>query len=231
VSGDELAEIRSALGAEVARLQSIPGEQFGYLDPASRTRQPTWRGSFLTMIDDVLGDALRLGATLPRPTAEIAEIAAAHGDALDEVEEPRLVHFDLWDNNVFMREQDGRRVVEGIIDGERAFYGDPLAEFVGLAVAGDPDGVPGLVAGYEQAAGRELARDDAARRRLALYKIYLALIMFTEGPTRGFAGAEHQPYLDWAGGFLNSELALLDERRVTTQTPRARARLQERIAP
>jgi hypothetical protein len=86
------------------------------------------------------------------------------------------------------------------------------------------------VAGYEDEAGEALARDGAARRRLALYKVYLAIIMFTEGSTRGFAGSEHQPYLDWAGGFLHTELELLDQSRVTTPTaPRARARAHERI--
>jgi hypothetical protein len=45
-----------------------------------------------------------------------------------------VVHFDLWDSNVFVQERDGRFGIEGVIDGECAFYGDPLAEFVALAV-------------------------------------------------------------------------------------------------
>jgi aminoglycoside phosphotransferase (APT) family kinase protein len=226
----EVCEIRRGLGKQVAHLHSVVGESFGYLDPQSRTRQPTWRGAFLTMLDDILGDAQAHGVTFPRSSAEIAALASAHGDALDRVREPRLVHFDMWDNNVFVREQDGLRVIEGIIDGERAFFGDPLAEFVGVALAGDPDGVPTLVAGYEEVAGRALERDEAARRRLALYKIYLALIMFTEVPTRGFAESTHQQYLDWATGFLHTELELLDQSRLTTPNPRARARHHERIA-
>ncbi|MEV2240808.1 hypothetical protein [Micromonospora sp. NPDC049891] len=59
--------------------------------------------------------------------------------------------------------------MEGIIDGERAFYGDPIAELVSLAVFAEPAGVPGPLPGY-------LGRDhltDAERDRLRLYQMYL----------------------------------------------------------
>ena len=62
---------------------------------------------------------------------------AARGQ-LDEVTEPRYVEWDLWDSNVLVR--DG--AIVGIIDHERAFYGDPLIEagFVAtqLPAFGDP---------------------------------------------------------------------------------------------
>lgn len=224
---DEVAELRRGLGRDVARLHGAVGDSFGYPYRGSRSRQATWRGSFLAMVDDVLRDARALEVELPWP--DVAEIVAAHADALDPVDVPRLVHFDLWDNNAFVVERDGARVLEGVIDGERCFYGDPLAEFVGLAVGLELDAFPALVAGYEEVAAWPLLRDDAARRRLALYKVYLGLIMFTEGPTRGFAGPDHQVYLDWIGEIVRSELELLQS-RATTQTPRARARDSERIA-
>jgi aminoglycoside phosphotransferase (APT) family kinase protein len=226
----EVLEARRALGTEMARMHSIVGSAFGYPNPRSRSRQATWRGSFLAMIDDVLCDATELGVTLPRPAPELAELCAAHADALDAVHVPRLVHYDPWDKNVFVVERDGAPAIEGIIDGERCFYGDPLAEFVGLARMEAPEFRPTLLDAYERAADWTVERDDAARRRLALYRIYLALIMFTEGPTRGFAGPTHQGHLDWAGGYARTELALLDGSRVTQTTPRARARHDERIA-
>jgi len=46
-------------------------------------------------------------------------------DALRDVTEPRLLHWDLWDGNVLRKE--GR--VSGIVDFERAIWGDPLMEF------------------------------------------------------------------------------------------------------
>jgi aminoglycoside phosphotransferase (APT) family kinase protein len=224
---EELGEVRRELGRAVARLHSATSTTFGYPNPASRSRQATWRGSFLAMVDDVLRDGVELGVELPWP--RIAEVFDAHADALDAVTVPRLVHYDLWDNNAFVVEQDGRRAIEGIIDGERAFYGDPLAEFVALDLGLELEHYPTLLAGYEEVADWPLAADPGARRRLGLYKIYLGLIMFTEGPTRGFAGPAHQAYLDWIGAIVQSELEVLDQSRVTTPTPRARARHHERI--
>jgi aminoglycoside phosphotransferase (APT) family kinase protein len=225
---EELGEVRRELGREVARLHTATADSFGYPNPRSRSRQATWRGSFLAMVDDVLRDGVELGVELPWP--RLAEVFAAHADALDAVTVPRLVHYDLWDNNAFVVEHEGRRAIEGIIDGERAFYGDPLAEFVALDLGLELDHYPTLLEGYEEVADWPLAADPGARRRLALYKIYLGLIMFTEGPTRGFAGPAHQTYLDWIGAIVQSELELLDQSRVTTPTPRARARHHERIA-
>jgi aminoglycoside phosphotransferase (APT) family kinase protein len=227
LSEEELGEVRRELGREVARLHSATADSFGYPNPRSRSRQATWRGSFLAMVDDVLRDAGELGVDLPWP--RIAEVFAAHADALDAVTVPRLVHYDLWDNNAFVHEQDGRPRIEGIIDGERAFYGDPLAEFVGLDLGLELEHYPTLLAGYEEVAEWPLAADPDARRRLGLYKLYLGLIMFTEGPTRGFAGPAHQGSLDWIGAIVQSELEVLDQSRVTTPTPRARARHHERI--
>lgn len=228
LADEELGEVRRELGRAVARLHTATSDTFGYPNPAGRSRQATWRGSFLAMVDDVLRDGVELGVELPWP--QIAAVFDAHADALDAVTVPRLVHYDLWDNNAFVVERDGRRTIEGIIDGERAFYGDPLAEFVGLDVGLELDHYPTLLEGYEEVADWPLAADPDARRRLALYKIYLGLIMFTEGPTRGFAGPAHQPYLDWIGAIVQSELTLLDQSRVTPPTPRARARHHERIA-
>jgi fructosamine-3-kinase len=228
LSAEELGEVRRELGREVARLHLATSTTFGYPHPESRSRQATWRGSFLAMVDDVLRDGVELGVELPWP--RIAEVFDAHADALDAVTVPRLVHYDLWDNNAFVVERDGRRAIEGIIDGERAFYGDPLAEFVGLDLGLELEHYPTLLSGYEEVAEWPLAADPGARRRLGLYKLYLGLIMFTEGPTRGFAGPAHQGSLDWIGAIVQSELEVLDQGRVTTPTPRARARHHERIA-
>jgi aminoglycoside phosphotransferase (APT) family kinase protein len=129
------------------------------------------------------------------------------------VREPCLVHFDLWDKNVFVQERDGPLRIEGVIDGERAFYGDPLAELVALTVLRELEEVPELLAGYQAAAGRRLPRDENARRRLALYRLYFAAIVCIEGPTRGFHGAEHERIVAWATEHLEAGLDCLRSRR------------------
>jgi hypothetical protein len=94
--------------------------------------------------------------------------------------------------------------VEGIIDGERAFYGDPIAELVSLALFTDPEQLPGLLPGY---LGRSLT--DRERTRLRLYTSYLYLIILTEDATRGFDPAGHEPIRRATLERLDAELTAL----------------------
>jgi Ser/Thr protein kinase RdoA (MazF antagonist) len=161
---------RAELGAIVAGLHGVTGDGFGYPQDPLR---PTWPMAFTEMADTVLADAVRYGVRLPRPAAEISHLVRRHEPLLELVTTPVLVHFDLWKGNILL---DGDRV-SGIIDAERAFWGDPVAEFVSLTLFRELD--TALVEGYRAAGGP--ARFDApSRRRLALYRVYLDLIMLVE---------------------------------------------------
>jgi aminoglycoside phosphotransferase (APT) family kinase protein len=156
----------------------------------------------------VLADAVEYRRELPAPAASIGRLFDRHADLLDEVTTPVLVHFDLWDGNIFVlpaagTDRDGY-AIEGIIDGERAFYGDPIAELVSLALFADPADLPGLLPAY---LGRPLT--DRERIRLRLYTAYLYLIMATEGATRGFDPAGHEPVRRTALALLDAELTAL----------------------
>jgi aminoglycoside phosphotransferase (APT) family kinase protein len=204
LSPAQAQRLRRDLGGIGARIGTVTGSRFGYPRRDGHTRAASWRASFLTFVDDILADAVEYDRELPAPAATIRRLVARHGDLLDEVTRPALVHFDLWDGNVFVVESSGGVTVEGIIDGERSFYGDPVAELVSLALFRDPDDVPGLLPGF---LGRPLT--DRERTRLRLYTVYLYLIMVTEDATRGFDPAEHEPLRRYVLGLLDAELARL----------------------
>ncbi|MFI9006208.1 phosphotransferase family protein [Actinosynnema sp. NPDC053489] len=173
----EHGALRRELGAIVRELHTIRGDVFGYVQGPNGT---TWRGAFTAMVDAVLADAERFGVELP----DVRPAVAARAHLLDEVTEPVLVHFDLWEANIFLA--DGH--VEGIIDPERALFGDPLAEIVTVALFTDLDedylagyGVPGFT--------------GAERARIALYRAYLCLVMIVEGVPRGYAGEEREGHV------------------------------------
>ncbi|MEV1120209.1 phosphotransferase [Actinosynnema sp. NPDC049800] len=173
----EHGALRRELGAIVRELHTIRGDVFGY---AQGPNAATWREAFTKMVDAVLADADRFGVELPdvRPAVE----ARAH--LLDEVTEPVLVHFDLWEANIFLA--DGH--VEGIIDPERALFGDPLAEIATLALFTDLD--DDFKAGYGYA-----GFSGAEETRIALYRAYLCLVMIVEGVPRGYAGEEREAHV------------------------------------
>jgi Ser/Thr protein kinase RdoA (MazF antagonist) len=124
-------------------------------------------------------DAVRYDAWLPVPADEVARTLRGSYDALDEVTVPQLVHFDLWQGNILVDRSPGAPRIGGLIDGERMFWGDPVADFVSLALLGDIRGDEAFLRGYREAGGR-VEFDEATCRRLALYRAYLYLIMLTE---------------------------------------------------
>jgi aminoglycoside phosphotransferase (APT) family kinase protein len=185
----ERDRLRAELGAVVAALHGITGPGFGYPQTGLAA---DWRTAFLGMVDAVLADARAFAVPLPVPAERVSELVRGRAHLLDDVRVPALVHFDLWQGNILLDDAGRGPVVSAIVDGERAFWGDPLAEMVSLALFADIGDDPAFVRGY-RAAGGTLELDARARGRLALYRCYLFLIMSVEAVPRGTVGPEHEP--------------------------------------
>jgi aminoglycoside phosphotransferase (APT) family kinase protein len=182
--GIDTTVVREECGAAFARLHAITGDFFGY--PGDRPRAGTWPAAFTSMIDALMSDADSFHVALPVRPSAIRSVVAAHRDALATVTVPSLVHFDLWDGNVLATPYaDGTAHLSGLVDGERYLYGDPMIDFCSPALFDDllaPPEQP-FVRGYRNVA--PLAIDDVLRRRLALCRLHLYLIMLVEFPSRG----------------------------------------------
>ncbi|WP_409179634.1 phosphotransferase family protein [Amycolatopsis sp. VS8301801F10] len=170
----ERAARRTELGGLVAGLHRITGTGFGYPGRLS----PSWRTAFTAMLAAVLADAERFAVALPLD--QIRTTLLARTGVLSAVRTPVLVHFDLWQGNILL----GDSGITGFVDGERAFWGDPLADLVSTALFGDIERDADFCRGYRDAGG-DLVFDDAVRVRLALYRCYLYLIMLVETVPRG----------------------------------------------
>jgi len=199
MSQAERDHYNEALGAVTRELNQIKGSGFGPLDGPLVA---SWRARFGTMVDDILGDGERRSVDLGWDYAAVREVFAEHAETLDEVTEPVFVEWDLWENNVMIRD---RRIV-AIIDHERAFYGDPLIE-AGFTAFEMP--AFGSSAAFMRGYGRtELTPAEQIRRRL--YTMYLVVIMIIETRYRGHTDdAEY----DWARARLDEFMALFGRTR------------------
>jgi aminoglycoside phosphotransferase (APT) family kinase protein len=208
VTEAERTPLRRELGRQVARLHTVTGPGFGYPSGALGPLAPDWRTAFTAMTDAILEDARDYGARLPRSVDRMAGTLRAGLPALDQVTVPALVHFDLWEGNILLdRPADGEPRIGGLIDGERMFWGDPLADFVSLALLGDIKKDEAFLAGYREEGGRA-EFDVPARVRLALYRAYLYLIMLTETVPRAVDDEQER----WVQSAVAPELvAALDE--------------------
>jgi aminoglycoside phosphotransferase (APT) family kinase protein len=184
--------LRRELGAITARLHTLAPRdgRFGYPAVESALSASDWPTAFTAMVEALLDDAARWHSPLGLPPAGIRTLVADGGYALSEVTEPRLVHFDLWPGNIFIDVTDDEKPrITGLIDHERAFFGDPAAELVSLAFGGDAGPDSDLLAGYAEAGG-SLDFGPACHHRLALYHLYLGLLLVIECGPRGY-GPDH----------------------------------------
>lgn len=189
------AGVREQLGAAIAGLHRITGPHFGYT--GDRPAAADWPTAYGAMMASLLADAADWAVPLP---PGIDTLAARHHANLATVTRPALLHFDLWDGNVLA---DGGRLT-GLVDGERFLWGDPLLDLVSPALFHRIEDAPEhpFLRGYAAATG--LVLDDAARIRLALYRVHLHVLMLAEGPSRGIpVGSERHDYVT---GLLREEL-------------------------
>jgi len=185
-----LQDIHRDLGRYTARIHSIKGDAFGY--PADRGRPHTsdWRSSYFDMVHRILEDGRAAGCRLPVREERILALLEAASPCLEEVTEPVLTHFDLWEGNIFVREYGGIWEIEGLIDCERAFWGDPHGDFVtNIALFGDIRKKRHFLEGYRDQAGRDVLFSPSLLCRLSLYRIYLYLIMLVEPAYREVDGS------------------------------------------
>ncbi|WP_055600581.1 phosphotransferase family protein, partial [Streptomyces aureus] len=204
------ASLRRELGESLARIATVTGPAYGYQQPAAGLSAPDWPTAFTAMLHAVLADASRFDVALPAPTGFLAGLPVRFGHRLAEVRRPALVHFDAWEGNaVLARTGSGPWHLSGLIDGERAFFGDPLAELVGLDPLGTAEDDADLLAGY-RSVDPALTVDVGARARLALHRVYLALVMRVESVPRAYGG-EFAAWLDtWSADRVMEQLAVLD---------------------
>jgi aminoglycoside phosphotransferase (APT) family kinase protein len=158
------------------------------------------------MMDDILADARDKSVRLPRSESALRELVQAARADLDVVKTPQLVLWDLHDSNVIVKRDPLE--LSGFLDTDRALWGDPLMEFYFRPLAN--------VSAIWQAAYRQActasgilhpADTPGAARRMALYDLYLALVMVVEVAYRSF-GANHDA---WVRGLCDQALVVCED--------------------
>ncbi|WP_379153009.1 phosphotransferase family protein [Paenibacillus sp. sgz5001063] len=184
------ASIERELGRYQYLINKITGEHFGLFGESAGAAGRTWRETFTTMIHAVLDDGERLEAKLPSSYEDIRQGLERYLPALDEVTEPRLIHWDLWNGNIFVK--DG--VIVSIIDWERALWGDVLLEYYFRHFENSPAFLEGYGVPFNTP-GEQL--------RIRLYDLYLDLIMVIECYSRQYKDENH---VRWAFDNLRETL-------------------------
>jgi len=191
------AHIDEQIGAIVREINGFTGTYYGY-DGNSSLRGEAWKEAFIKICDSVLEDGLRKNAEYGQFNVfEIRNAILKHAPALEAITTPRMVHWDAWDLNIFVK--DGH--VTGLLDFERVLWADPLLEAQFRPLFGE--GVTGYMRGYGKTS---FTHEEEQRNHL--YTLHLALVAKTEGYYRHYDTDE---VANWAMGMMVPTMKWLQE--------------------
>jgi aminoglycoside phosphotransferase (APT) family kinase protein len=125
--------------------------------------QATWAAAFGVMWNRLLDDVVACGAYTSEEARTMRDLLERHSDLFDRPVVPRLLHMDVWSQNILI---DGGGDVTGLVDFDRALWGDVEIEFAVLDYCGISE--PAFWEGY----GARRDTSPAALVRRQFYLLY-----------------------------------------------------------
>ena len=114
-------------GDAVRNLHELQGSVFGFPPPAQGwSSHAQW---LIHLVDELALDLEQCGIAVAG-LARFREQLRACRAQLELSQPPRLVHGDLWPRNVLVEQHDDGWRISAILDAERAFWGEPAAEWI-----------------------------------------------------------------------------------------------------
>lgn len=158
------------VGAHLRQLHALTATDclgataYGYLgEHRPMEPQPSWFAAFRIMWRLLLNDVVACGAYSKREAAALVDLLDRAEPHFRHPVEPRLLHMDVWHQNILVA-ADG--TVTGLVDLDRALWGDSEIEFAVLDYCGIS--TPAFWRGY----GMGCDDSPSARIRQQFYMLY-----------------------------------------------------------
>ena len=211
--GKPLSEVRSLRPSQLGRALRQVGEYlrqlhalaaphclgataYGYLgEHCPMEPQATWVDAFAVMWNKLLDDVVASGCYSTAEARALRDLFESHRAHFDCPVEPRLLHMDVWSQNILV---DAAGNVTGLVDFDRALWGDVEIEFAVLDYCGISE--PAFWEGY--GAGRDRSPEAEVRRVFyLLYEVqkYMPIAVW-RGKDRVAAQAYKEHSLELAAG-------------------------------
>lgn len=152
------------VGAALAETHQLTAAQYGYLgEHAPMTPQPTWYEAFTVMWRKMLEDVRQAGYYSDDEVTWLLSLLDTYRGVFERQAPASLLHMDVWGQNILT---DGDDNLSGLVDWDRALWGDPEIEFAVLDYCGISQ--PAFWEGY----GQPRDHSNAAQIRTLLYLLY-----------------------------------------------------------
>ena len=183
-----IRELNREIGRISRELTAITNAQFGFL--GDERRYDSLFEFVKTMLTNLLSDARRKGVDTGCDEHQLIGELDGDRESFDEVRSATLVHWDMWEGNIFVC----RNHVSGVIDWERALWGEAFMDDRFRRHNRNEDFLEGF--GQRSFSESEL-------KRIRWYDVILYLTMMIEVFYREF---EDQSQYRWAREMLRTVL-------------------------
>jgi aminoglycoside phosphotransferase (APT) family kinase protein len=134
LSQGQVADILREIGRHLRTVHDLTHDAYGYVGPHEVMEpQSDWTSAFVIMWNKLLDDIQRCGGYSDEEADHMRQLLDRHVKVFDRKEPARLLHMDVWAQNI-MVDESGR--LSGLLDWDRALWGDPEIEFAVLDYCG-----------------------------------------------------------------------------------------------
>jgi aminoglycoside phosphotransferase (APT) family kinase protein len=123
------------LGAIARSVHDVRGPYFGRPDGPA---YPSWSSVLIASFTQIAEDLERVGLDAA-DVRKAGDLATQGRATLDEVREPRLLAGDLWTVNCMLDADAPEPLISGVLDFDRAEFGDPAADWTIRMAQAKPD--------------------------------------------------------------------------------------------
>ena len=157
------AAVSFRLGQCLAQVHSQTTDRYGYIGEHRPMRPETdWTSAFRVMWGRLLDDIVGVGCYTDLQRDVLLQLLEQHIDCFDREEPASLLHMDVWAQNILV--DNGQ--LSGLVDWDRALWGDPEIEFAVLEYCGV------LNDAFYEGYGVRMETTEAAMVRRVFYLLY-----------------------------------------------------------
>jgi aminoglycoside phosphotransferase (APT) family kinase protein len=164
LAAQQIGGVLEQVGVYLAQMHALVADRYGYLGAHQpMSPQPSWAEAFTVMWSKLLDDVVACGGYSPDEADAFRRLLDIYRPHFDRPVRASLLHMDVWSQNILV-DREGR--VTGLLDLDRALWGDPEIEFAVLDYCGISE--PAFWQGY----GRDRDTSFSAQIRARFYLLY-----------------------------------------------------------
>ena len=164
LSKSRVDDVLEQVGVYLAQMHALVADRYGYLgNHRPMQPQPTWPEAFAVMWNKLLDDVVACGGYTQEEADAMRRLLDVYLPHFENPVHASLLHMDVWSQNILV-DRAGR--VTGLVDLDRALWGDPEIEYAVLDYCGISE--PAFWRGY----GRDRDTSFPAQIRARFYLLY-----------------------------------------------------------